>query len=153
MKNLLFILGILLNVTLFGQENPQEKSTRLIPSRLIINDEEFVVFDLDQEEILIKKMYYKEMYKESYLAWMQLWELEYQKSQDYLKIIKEKNERILYQDAIMQKKDEVIQSGERIKNDYKKLYNRELKKNTNLKRTVIISFVAGAAVGLIINND
>lgn len=93
------------------------------------------------------------MYKESYLAWMQLWELEYKKSKDYFKIIEEKNDRILKQDAVILKANELLTSSERIKKEYKDLYTKEVNKNKNLKRTVAVSFIIGAVTGAIIRGQ
>jgi hypothetical protein len=84
-------------------------------------------FSPKEEEILIQKMIYKEIYREDVLMWMDLWEKERKQSTYLAEALVSSNNKLLRQEALNEK-------NERLRAHCEKNYTNAVNYTTSLEK-------------------
>lgn len=126
----------MLSGILFGQGNLQEPTLSLVPTRLVYQGDSLVAFDRVQEEILIQKLIYKEIYREDVLMWMDLWEKERKQSTYLLEALSKSNKALTNSQALNEQNTLLRKSCEANGRDLYKT-NLELSRKLNNNKLIV----------------
>jgi len=106
-----------------------------------------VGFTLKQEQLLIQKLIYKELYREDVLMWMDLWEKERMKYEETYAAFKWQTDYISKQEAVLNHCNELKEKSELINKELIEELKKSSKTNIRLTRIVSIGIPAGIIVG------
>jgi uncharacterized protein YeaO (DUF488 family) len=109
-----------------------------------------------EEQILIQKLMYKEIYREDALMWMDLWEKEFTNSNYLANAVKIQNEKLLISDAKYTKEQELRKyyqdKSNMLLDDNKSLHKQITNKKIIIRVGIPLVAVAGIYLGTKLDN-
>lgn len=134
----------------------QEKTPYFQPKRLVYKGDSLVAFNLLEEQILIQKLIYKEIYREDALMWMDLWEKEFTNNNYLMKVVEDQNKKILNIEAKYTKEQELRNyyknNSEYLLKDNKILSKKLVNKKVIIRVGIPLALIGGVYLGTKLDN-
>lgn len=151
MKRFLILgLGLMMSVMSFGQLNPRSETPSLIsPLRIILEQDTGVFFTWEEEQVIIAKLIYKDIYKDDLEGALELWRDERRKLKNTEQALQVRKAEVARLEATIRMGEARLKDADAKKTAAEQKYLKENKKKRRWRRISLGGITIGAGGGIL----